>query len=117
MFNFQTSDGLKIAYDVDDLTDPWKTSDTLVMLHSAMASAARYYAMVPPLSRHFRVVRMDMRGHGPVVLAGSTPEATTPLSLPWAVSRTLSISPVARECVVELVGHPHADRRAFCCFA
>jgi len=40
MFNFQTSDGLKIAYDVDDLTDPWKTSDTLVVLHSAMASAA-----------------------------------------------------------------------------
>ncbi len=30
-----------------------------------MGSAQRYYAWVPPLSRHYRVVRMaDLRGHG-----------------------------------------------------
>ncbi len=82
MFSFRTSDGLKIAYDVDDLTDPWKTPDTLVMLHSAMASAGRYYAMVPPLSRRFRVVRMDMRGHG----RSEIPSESAPLTMPRLVA-------------------------------
>jgi 3-oxoadipate enol-lactonase len=62
--HFKTSDGLKIVYDIDDFSDPWKAADTVVMLHSAMASARRYYAMVPILARHYRVVRMDLRGHG-----------------------------------------------------
>ena len=35
-----------------------------MLLHAAMGSARRYYAWVPPLSRHYRVVRIDLRGHG-----------------------------------------------------
>src|SRR5262249_19577787 len=31
---------------------------------SAMGHSRRFYAMVPPLARHYPVVRMDMRGHG-----------------------------------------------------
>lgn len=62
--SFTTSDGFRIAYEIDDFTDPWIEAETLVMLHSAMSSARRYYALVPALSRHYRVVRMDMRGHG-----------------------------------------------------
>lgn len=59
-----TSDGLGIAYYVDDFTDPWQPRQTLFLTHSAMSSARRMYAFVPQLARHFRVVRMDMRGHG-----------------------------------------------------
>lgn len=62
--NFTTSDGIRLAYVVDDFTDPWKSSDTLVLLHSAMSSARRFYSLVPALSRHYRVVRLDLRGHG-----------------------------------------------------
>jgi pimeloyl-ACP methyl ester carboxylesterase len=62
--NFNTSDGVRIAYCVDDFTDPWKKAPVLVMLHAAMGSSRRFYSMVPGLARRFRVVRLDTRGHG-----------------------------------------------------
>ena len=73
--NFTTSDGVRIAYYIDDFTDPWKQAPVLVMLHAAMGSARRYYSMVPGLARHFRVVRLDTRGHG----ASQIPAADLPL--------------------------------------
>jgi 3-oxoadipate enol-lactonase len=62
--SFMSSDGTRLAYCIDDFTDPWKKAPVLLLLHAAMGSASRYYAWVPPLSRHYRVVRMDLRGHG-----------------------------------------------------
>src|SRR5207302_5902737 len=61
---FRASDGLSLAYYIDDFTDPWKTAPTLLLLHAAMGSARRYFAWVPHLARHYRVVRLDLRGHG-----------------------------------------------------
>jgi 3-oxoadipate enol-lactonase len=61
---FKTSDGIEIAYYIDDFTDPWKPAETLVMLHPAMSSSRRFYSMVPGLARRFRVIRVDTRGHG-----------------------------------------------------
>ena len=61
---FKTSDGIEIAYYIDDFTDPWKKAETLVMLHPAMSSSRRFYSMVPALARRFRVIRVDTRGHG-----------------------------------------------------
>ncbi|MFZ5780079.1 MAG: alpha/beta fold hydrolase [Pseudomonadota bacterium] len=62
--HFTTTDGLKLAYYVDDNTDPWADAPTLLMLHAAMGCAERFYGWVAPLSRHYRVVRLDLRGHG-----------------------------------------------------
>jgi 3-oxoadipate enol-lactonase len=62
--SFLASDGLRLGYSIDDFTDPWKKAPVLLMLHAGMGSSRRYYAWVPPLSRHYRVVRMDLRGHG-----------------------------------------------------
>ncbi len=59
-----TSDGLRLHYVVDDFTDPWRESETLILLHAAMGSSLRFYAWVPHLARYFRVVRLDLRGHG-----------------------------------------------------
>lgn len=59
-----TSDGIRIAYRVDDFTPPWRKPQTLLMLHSMLGSGRRYHAWVPELARRFRVVRVDMRGHG-----------------------------------------------------
>jgi pimeloyl-ACP methyl ester carboxylesterase len=77
MAAFRSSDGLHLAYYVDDFTDPWKRPPTLLMLHAAMGSARRYYAWVPLLCRHCRVVRMDLRGHG----ESEIPPADRPLTM------------------------------------
>ncbi|MBI4190341.1 MAG: alpha/beta hydrolase [Betaproteobacteria bacterium] len=61
---FKTSDGIEIAYYIDDFTDPWKPAEPLLMLHSAMGSARRFFSMVPGLARRFHVIRADTRGHG-----------------------------------------------------
>jgi 3-oxoadipate enol-lactonase len=60
--SFTTSDGLSLAYYIDDFTDPWKPAPTLLLLHAAMGSARRYFAWVPHLCRDYRVVRLDLRG-------------------------------------------------------
>ncbi len=62
--SFTASDGLSLAYYIDDFTDPWKRAPTVLLLHAAMGSARRYFAWVPDLSRDYRVVRLDLRGHG-----------------------------------------------------
>jgi len=64
MTQFQASDGIRLAYDITDFTDPWIDPSTLILLHAAMGSSQRFYAMVPPLCRRYRVVRLDLRGHG-----------------------------------------------------
>ena len=56
--------GLKFNFFVDDFTDVWKNAPTILMLHGAMANAERFRPWVPALCRDYRVVRMDMRGHG-----------------------------------------------------
>ncbi len=71
------SDGVRIAYAVDDFTDPWRETPTLFLLHSAMSSLRRMRAMVPPFARHYRVVRMDLRGHG----ESDVPSPDQPLTL------------------------------------
>jgi 3-oxoadipate enol-lactonase len=75
--NFTTSDGLSLAYYTDDFTDPWKQAPTVLLLHAAMGSARRYFAWVPHLSRDYRVVRLDLRGHG----SSQVPPTEQPLLL------------------------------------
>ena len=94
MQKFKASDGLEIAYAVDDYTDPWRRADTLILVHAAMGSSRRFYAWVPHLAREFRVVRIDMRGHGATAIPG--PDQLTPERL-------------VRD-VVELADHVGAQR-------
>jgi len=75
--HFTASDGLRLSYYVDDFTDPWTKPATLLLLHAAMGHARRFYAWVPRLSHHYRVVRMDLRGHG----SSQVPPAEPPLSM------------------------------------
>ena len=77
MERFQASDGNVIAYCVDDFTDPWRETKTVILLHSAMANAERFYAWVPAMARRYRVIRMDLRGHG----ASAVPPEDPPLTM------------------------------------
>ena len=93
-----TSDGLRIAYVIDDYTDSWTQPPTLILLHSAMSSSRRLYAMVPHFARDFRVVRMDLRGHG----ESEVPRAEQPLTL-WRLTQD----------VLELMDHLNVEAAHF----
>jgi len=53
-----------IHYEYDDYTDPWKNAPILMLQHGYSRSARIWYQWVPYLARHYRVVRMDLRGLG-----------------------------------------------------
>src|ERR1700721_696809 len=95
MPSFTTSGGIQNAYYVEDSTKPWRTPGTVLLLHAAMGSAKRYFAWVPRLSAHYRVLRMDMRGHG----ASQVPSPALPLTMDRLVRD-----------VVELLDHAGCDR-------
>jgi pimeloyl-ACP methyl ester carboxylesterase len=77
MPHFTTSDDVNISYYIDDSTPPWRKPDTVLLLHPAMGSARRYFAWIPRLSKHYHVLRFDMRGHG----ASDLPSPDKPLTM------------------------------------
>jgi 3-oxoadipate enol-lactonase len=81
------SDGVSLAYYVDDFTDPWKPAPTVLLLHAAMGSAQRYFGWVPHLARDYRVVRLDLRGHG----KSQVPPAGQPLALDRLVADVIEL--------------------------
>ena len=87
MVSFTASDGARLAYYVDDFAEPWQPAPPLLLLHAAMGSAKRYYAWVPPLARHYRVVRLDLRGHG----GSEVPPAGRPLTLDRLVADVVEL--------------------------
>src|SRR5690554_5576064 len=71
------ADDLEMHYEIDDCTDPWKPSETILLLHGNCESGAVWFGWVPHLARELRVVRPDMRGYGQ-----STPVAA---DFPWTL--------------------------------
>ncbi|MEI8036099.1 MAG: alpha/beta hydrolase [Betaproteobacteria bacterium] len=61
---FNVDPTTQIHYVVDDHTDPWTTPSTLVLVHGNAESTLAWYAWIPYLARHHRVIRMDIRGFG-----------------------------------------------------
>ncbi len=74
----QLTTGIAMHYEIDDFTDPWKTPAAVLMLHGNLECSAAWYAWVPVLARHFKVVRPDMRGYG---------QSTPPVAAddPWTI--------------------------------
>ncbi len=70
-------DGAELFYTVDDFTDPWSQPETVVLHHGMAKNHKLWYAWVPILARHYRVIRFDMRGMG----RSSVPEP----GYPWSV--------------------------------
>ncbi len=67
----------EMHYVIDDFTDPWRTPETILMMHGNHESGLAWYRWVPQLARRYRVVRPDMRGFG-----ASTP---MPRDFPWTL--------------------------------
>lgn len=44
--------------------EPWRTPEAVVLIHGALESGIVWYAWVPTLARHYRVVRPDLPGCG-----------------------------------------------------
>jgi len=82
-----TRDGQKIAYYVDDFTPPWREPQTLLLLHPAMGNSQRWFRWMPHLAGHYRVVRMDLRGHG----ASQIPAPQDDFSLQHLVDDTVEL--------------------------
>ena len=53
-----------LHYRIDDFTDPWKKSGTILLQHGYARSSRFWHGWVPYLSRFYRIVRPDLRGHG-----------------------------------------------------
>src|SRR6516162_10275654 len=77
MPTFLGSPDAQLHYLVDDFTDPWRQTETILLLHGNAESGAAWYGWVPRLARRFRVVRPDMRGFG-----AST---AMPRDFPWTL--------------------------------
>jgi 3-oxoadipate enol-lactonase len=98
---FRGSSGLMFSYYCDDFTDPWEKPEVLLLLHAAMGSSKRWYAAVPPLCRHYRVMRMDLRGHGD----SEVPSPDLPLDMPSLVQDVRDLLDHIGANVVHVVGN------------
>jgi 3-oxoadipate enol-lactonase len=65
MIRYATAaEGVKLAYRIDDHTDSWLDAPYLLLLHGYGRSSTFWYQWIPYLSRHYRILRPDMRGFG-----------------------------------------------------
>lgn len=80
----------------DGFTDPWNSSETIVIQHGFGRHAEFWYHWVPALSRRYRVIRRDTRGHG----KSSFPKTyTTSNETPREGSYQYSLSTIISEII------------------
>ena len=70
-------DGLDLSYCLDDFTDPWTKPQTVLLHHGNAKNHRFWYAWVPVLARHYRLVRLDARGFGE--------SGVPPPGFPWSL--------------------------------
>lgn len=56
--------GQQTHYLEDDFTDPWKPRETIIIQHGFARHGAFWYHWIPILSRQYKIIRRDARGHG-----------------------------------------------------
>ena len=98
---FTSHDGLQIAYHVDNFTAPWKEPETVLLLHPAMGYSRRWFSWMPTLVQDYRVVRMDLRGHGD----SEMPAEGDPFSLDLLVQDASQLIELLGKGSVHVVGN------------
>ena len=108
---FTAGDGVKLAYRVDDFTDPWRDQGTpVLMLHAAMGRYRRWYGWIPLIARRHATISLELRGHG----SSEIPAASVPFSLERLVQdarELLDALGVARAHVVGLSAGGYVGQR------
>ncbi len=64
MPTLQVTPDCNMYYEVTDFAEPWRSHETILLLHGNAESGEAYYGWMPELARDNRVVRPDMRGFG-----------------------------------------------------
>jgi 3-oxoadipate enol-lactonase len=82
MPELRLDDGCLLHYTIDDYSDPWRETESILLLHGLGESGAVWFGWVPQLVRQLRVIRPDMRGFG-----ASTP---MPAGFAWSVERLVA---------------------------
>jgi pimeloyl-ACP methyl ester carboxylesterase len=80
-------DGLSLAWQLDSFAAPWTQPDTVLLLHAAMGSSLRWFRWMPRLAARYRVLRLDLRGHG----QSQIPPADQPFSLAHLVGDVIEL--------------------------
>lgn len=72
------SDGIRLAWRVDDFTRPWlPPRDPILLLHPAMGEYRRWYGWIPILAQEYPVISLELRGHG----ASEVPDESRPITV------------------------------------
>lgn len=88
MARLTASDGVVLAWRIDDFTDPWRTPATpVLLLHAAMGAYRRWFGWIPALARHWTTISLDLRGHG----ASSVPTEAQPLTVERLVADVVEL--------------------------
>ncbi len=62
--SLELRDGARIAWQLDDFTDPWTDAATVLFVHGNSESGRAWDRWVGPFARDFRLLRPDVRGFG-----------------------------------------------------
>ncbi len=54
----------RLYYEIDDWTDAWTRSQTILLIHGFTENTTAWHGWVPHLARDYRVIRFDQRGFG-----------------------------------------------------
>ena len=54
----------ELHYRIDDFSDPWESAETILLHHGAGRHSGFWYPWIPLISRQYRILRFDARGHG-----------------------------------------------------
>jgi pimeloyl-ACP methyl ester carboxylesterase len=65
-------------YEDYDFADPWREHETVVLHPGNLKDHRLWYAWIPLLARHYRVITLDARGHGR--------STVPPPGYPWSMS-------------------------------
>ena len=84
MQHFDASDGVKLAYTIDDFTDPWLKPPTLLLLHGYPQTNVMYHRVAPALAKSFTLVIPDLVGYG----WSAVPAESARMRSPATVTRT-----------------------------
>jgi pimeloyl-ACP methyl ester carboxylesterase len=64
MATVKIDDTLRMYYETYDFVSPWRSPETILLVHGVAESSRVWYGWIPRLAKKYRVVCIDLRGFG-----------------------------------------------------